>query len=287
MTPAVLGLLALVLSGPVPSLLRRTTSLRAVPRAAMVLWQATALAAVLAALGASLSLAFDAALGSDPSWADALVVAFAVSVTAVVLVRLLWTGHRVGTRLRSMRRRHRELLDLLTDSGRGDGVRVVPHETPMAYCVPGLRPRVVLSAATLTLLGPAELDAVLGHERGHLRARHDLVLEAFTVLHAAFPRWVSSQAALDEVRLLVEVLADRAAVRQAGTDAMARALVTLAGAATPEAAMGAGSHDVVERLRLLDAEPPRWLAPATLLVAGAMLTLPTVFVAVPWLRGLS
>ena len=61
----------------------------------------------------------------------------------------------------------------------------------------------------MTALEPDELDAVLSHEQAHLRARHDLVLEAFTVLHEAFPRWVSSRAALDEVAMLVEVLADR------------------------------------------------------------------------------
>ena len=72
--------------------------------------------------------------------------------------------------------------------------------------------RIVVSRSTLTRLAPAELGAVLDHERSHLRARHDLVLEAFAVLHLAFPRWVASGSARREVEVLVEVLADRAAV---------------------------------------------------------------------------
>ena len=52
MTTLVLGLLAVLLAGPVPALMARVPLLRRTPRAAMVLWQSVALAAVLAALGA-------------------------------------------------------------------------------------------------------------------------------------------------------------------------------------------------------------------------------------------
>ena len=41
-----------------------------------------------------------------------------------------------------------------------------------------------------------ELAAVLAHERAHLRHRHDLVLEFFTVLHTAAPPRLRSAAAL-------------------------------------------------------------------------------------------
>jgi len=282
MTPLWLGLLALTLAGPSPRLLTRLPRLRTVPRSAMVLWQATALAAVLAAIGAGLSLTTTSALGDDPSAVDRAVAAFALGVTLVVAGRLLWKAHQVGTRLRSARRRQRDLLDVLAEHAHG--VRVLPHETPMAYCIPGLRPRVVLTAATLTTLEPDELDAVLNHEYGHLRARHDLVLEAFTVLHEAFPRWVSSRAALDEVALLIEVLADRAAVRRVGRRPLARALVALAGAPAPDAALSASGPDVVARIELLsDDSLHRMRAGITLAVAALVVALPTIFIAVPWL----
>ena len=152
----------------------------------------------------------------------------------LVLGRLLLSGHRVGTDLRALRRRHREQVDLLGSSDAA-GVRVLEHEVPVAYCLPGVGVRRAWSSppALSACSTGDEVDAVLAHERAHLRARHDLVLEAFGVLHQAFPRWVSSRAALAEVRLLVEVLADAAAARATGRRPLGRALVALAEARPP------------------------------------------------------
>ena len=96
-----------------------------------------------------------------------------------------------------------------------------------------MRGRVVLSEGALNTLHDNEITAILSHERAHLRARHDLVLEMFTAVHAAFPRFVRSASALDAVRLLIEMLADDAAVRTAGPTPLARALVACAAGRTP------------------------------------------------------
>ena len=92
MTTTALVLLAAVLAGPAPAVLARTPAVRRAPRAAMVLWQAVALAAVLAALGAGLSLATVPDL-------PPVVVALALVVTLTVLGRLLPSGwsRSVGT----------------------------------------------------------------------------------------------------------------------------------------------------------------------------------------------
>ncbi len=116
---------------------------------------------------------------------------------------------------------------------------------PLAYCLPGVRSRVVLSEGTLSALTDTELVAILSHERAHLRARHDLVLEAFVAVHTAFPRFVRSGSALNAVRLLVELLADDAAVRTAGPAPLARALVACASARTPTGALAAGGPTTV------------------------------------------
>jgi hypothetical protein len=130
---------------------------------------------------------------------------------------------------------------------------------------------------------------VLAHERAHLTARHDLVLEAFTVLHDAFPRWVSSGRALAEVRLLAEILADAAARRRHGARALARALVALTDSPAPRVALAAGGPvgDLTARVELLrDDRPHRLLACGLLVLALAVLVLPTAFVAYPWLSSL-
>jgi Zn-dependent protease with chaperone function len=252
----------------------------------MLLWQSMALAAVLAGLGASLAVATDSALAPSRPAARWVVVGFALAVGIVVAGRLAYTGHRVGRRLRLLRRRHRDLVDVLIADDAG--VRVFHHEAPMAYCLPGWHSRVVLSDSVIAALDAEEVQAVLAHERAHLRARHDLVLEAFTVLYEAFPRWVSSRSALSEVRMLVEVLADRAAARRVGSCPLARALVCLAGSNAPAAGLGAGGSSALVRIKLLaDRSSHRLLASATTVAAVLVLALPTFFVALPWLRGVS
>ena len=277
-TPWVLALLGVALAGPVPALLARAPWLRRTPRSTMVLWQGVALAAMLSALGAGLSLA------TSHGWSTPSVLALVV--TAVVAVRLATSGHRVGTSLRSLRKHHREQLDLVTEQ-RGR-LAVLETEQPLAYCVPSLRTsRVVVSQGALDRLAPDELDAVLAHERAHLRARHDLVLEAFSVLHQAFPRWVSSASALREVRMLVEVLADQTAARDAGASALGRALVGLAGAPSPSAGLSASGGDLVDRITLLSSEPRPVQALLVSLAAVGVVVLPTAFVVAPWLTGLA
>lgn len=284
MTPLILTALAVVFSGVVPTLMARLPALHRNPRAAVVLWQAVALAAVLAALGATLSLFTEQALRPHPGAWRIVVGVIALTTTALVLGRLLLTGHRVGTRTRARRREHRELVDLLAAAETRD-LRIIEHETPLAYCLPSLRNnRVVLSGAALESLAPAELDAVLLHERAHLRARHDLVLEAFTVLHQAFPAVVSSSAALGQVRLLVEMLADDAARRRVGARPLARALVAVAAGPVPVSSLAAGGLGTLERIeRLRDDEPHRLLGAVLYAAAFAVIALPTALVALPWL----
>jgi Zn-dependent protease with chaperone function len=287
MTTLVLAALAILLAGPVPWALARMPALRRTPHAAMVLWQAVALAAVLAALGTGLSFVTSQVDGDDTVWTVAL-AAIALSVTSLVIARLLLSGHRVGTRLRNLRRRHRQLVDLLAEDR--DGVRVLEHEAPTAYCLPGLRSRVVVSSGTVASLTEAELESVLAHEKAHLHARHDLVLEAFTVLQQAFPAVVTSRQALTEVELLVEVLADTAARRRHGIRDLVSAFAVLAAdgaAGAPESAIGASNVGLQARLELLlDDRSHRVQATLLAIAAVAVLVLPTVLVVLPWLADL-
>jgi len=172
-------------------------------------------------------------------------------------------------------------------SCRHDDVRVLGVPEPMAYCLPGMRSRVVLSKGALDVLTPPEIAAILHHERAHLRARHDLVLEAFIAAHTAFPKFVRSGSALSAVKLLVELLADDSAVRVAGPRPLARALVACAAAPTPAGALAAGGPTTVIRVqRLSGRSNSRLLGLAAYLGAAAILVLPTIAIAVPWLTEL-
>ncbi|MDT5017946.1 MAG: hypothetical protein QOD39_4106 [Mycobacterium sp.] len=299
--------MALVLSGPVPAMLARATWPSRAPRAAIVLWQSIALAAVLSAFSAGIAIASrlfaparngrpTATIASEidvlgwPLWVGYVAV---FALTVVVGARLAVAVVQVAIATRRRRAHHRMVVDLVGKTQKwahaqaGDGLRILDVAQPLAYCLPGVRSRVVVSEGTLTTLADNEIAAILSHERAHLRARHDLVLEMFTAVHAAFPRFVRSASALDAVRLLIEMLADDAAVRAAGPTPLARALVACASGRTPVGALAAGGPTTVLRVRRLGGRGNSLVVAAgAYLAAAAVLVLPTVAVAVPWLTEL-
>jgi Zn-dependent protease with chaperone function len=303
-------ILAVLLVGPVPALLARATWPLRAPRAAMVLWQAIAVAAVLSAFSAGIAIASrllmpgpdgrpTASIVGDigrlgwPLWM-AYVGVFAITV--LVGARLAVAVLRVAIATRRRRAHHRMLVDLLgvghdavpTRAGaRARDLRILEVAQPLAYCLPGVRSRVVLSEGALTNLTDTEVAAILSHERAHLRARHDLVLEAFTAVRAAFPRFVRSVSALNSVQLLVELLADDAAVRVVGRTPLARALVACASGRTPSGALAAGGPTTVVRVRRLSGRGNSlMLSIGAYLAAAAVLVVPTIALAVPWLTEL-
>ena len=293
-------IVALVLSGPVPAMLARASWPIRAPRAAIVLWQSIALAAVLSAFSAGIAIASRLfAPGPDgrptgtitseidalgwPLWVAYVIV---IAITLVIGGRLTFAVLQVAIATRRRRAHHRMVVDLVGKS-QGNHLRILDVAQPLAYCLPGVRSRVVVSEGALNALGDNEMAAILSHERAHLRARHDLVLEMFTAVHAAFPRFVRSGNALDAVRLLIEMLADDAAVRAAGPTPLARALVACASGRTPSGALAAGGPTTVLRLRRLGGRPnSRAVAATAYLAAAAVLAVPTLALAVPWLTEL-
>ena len=295
-------LLAIALAGPIPALLARASWPMRAPRAAIVLWQAVAAAAVLSAVSAGLALASRLFLpGPDgrptssiageidvlgwPLWLCSVGV---LALTLLIGARLIMSVMQVAIGTRRRRAHHRMMVDLLGERHHAlVGTRILQIAEPLAYCLPGMRSRVVLSEGTLRTLEDSELAAIVRHERAHLRARHDLVLEFFIAVHTAFPRFVRSGSALNAVCLLVELLADDAAVRAVGPTPVARALVACAAAPTPAGAMAAGGPTTVMRVRRLSGPPnSRALSLAAYLGAAAVLVVPTVAVVVPWLTEL-
>jgi Zn-dependent protease with chaperone function len=284
-----LAALALLLAGPVTDAFGHARWTARAPRAAVVLWQAIAIAAVLAAIGSVLALpeellrltANQDRLQFGPDLIAAATVAAVMAGT--IVLRLIISLGRLAVSTRRRRQRHRDLVDLISQADtthRALDLRILDGEHPIAYCVPGRQARVVISTGTTALLSAEQVDAVVAHERAHLRSRHDLVIEAFTALHAAFPRWVRSRLALDSVRALLEMLADDHAARLHGRGVLAGAITAMTAADDGEAAA---------RIRRLEtpvasvAQPQRRLAAAMYAGAAAVLLIPTVSLAMPWL----
>jgi len=279
------------------------------PAAAILLWQALGLAGGLAAVGALLAIGVSGP-GGRPGVLGGL-TELAVRLAAgqwvtphqpLVLTTVRFVALTAGIVLFSMlcgvlvmafadaigaRRRQRELLALLAHGDpKVPGALVIDYPAAAAYCLPGIRSQIVVSVGTLDLLGPAELTAVLAHERAHLRARHDLVLIPFTSLRRAFPKSRVIAQAHRTVALLVEMMADDRALRVRGLVAreLATALLRFGTAGADGAPAGAlavaeGEGELTARVNRLLA-PPRPLpraVQATVVLAAAL------FVAAPLL----
>jgi Zn-dependent protease with chaperone function len=199
-----------------------------------------------------------------------------ISVGLGIGVVLFWS---TGASLRHAAKARRRQRDLLALVGRADpaapGALVLDHPSATAYCVPGLRPRVVISAGALSLLPRDELAAVLSHEEAHAKERHDLVLLPFTALVRALPgvSWVVR--AVAAVALLVEMRADDRARRLHNDRLLAAALARIATApshATPAGVLAAADHDIVARVRRLRAPlGPTPLAAVVALASSVLL----------------
>ena len=282
------------------------------PAAAILLWQALGLGGGLAAVGALLAIGVSGP-GAQPGVLGGLTVVAGRLASGeliapdqpVVLTATRLTALTAGLALFTVlcwmlvmafadavgaRRRQRELLALLAHGDpKVPGALVIDYPAAAAYCLPGIRSQIVVSVGTLDLLAPAELTAVLAHERAHLRARHDLVLIPFTSLRRALPRSTGIAEAHRTVALLVEMMADDRALRVRGLlpKELATALVRFgtAGAdGAPAGALAVAEGELTARvLRLLTPPPPlsRAAQAAVVLTAAVVVATPLLLLVMP------
>ncbi|WP_415949130.1 M56 family metallopeptidase [Streptomyces sp. KLOTTS4A1] len=291
---AVLGVL-----GPV--LLARAGWTARAPRLGIWAWQALSATVVVSVVLAGLALAVPTVPVSGnlaemlhacvtalqyqyavPGGAAA--AAFGAALATAVVGRAGWCLAGALWRARRERGRHAAMLGMVGRDRPDLGVTVLDDDRPAAYCLPGHGHRIVLTSAALAALRPRELQAVIAHERAHIRQRHHLVLAHAEALEAAFPGLPLFRRAAEETRRLVELAADDAATARTDTLTLAGALVELAGAGTPTASLAASGGQVAVRVRrLLAPQRPlrRAVAWGGVLASGALLALPFVLVAQP------
>lgn len=301
-TAAVLAGLAVLLAWPVPALLARARWPARDPWVALLCWQAVGLAGGLSIVGAllvhglapwghSLPEALWAVLrgrsAGDVVRADHWV---ALTLGAVLLVELLGVLAVSWVRTTRTRRRHRELLELIVRPSAQPDARVLEHPAPVAFCIPGARPLLVLSSGMVAELDDGQLAAVVAHERAHLRERHHLYLLPFVAWETALPLLPAATRAHAAVRSLVEMRADDVALASLDGPSprrtLAQAIVAVAGGggAVPGGALAVGGGALGPRVRRL-LEPPRPLPAsaraAALACAALLLLLPTALLVAP------
>ncbi|MFJ6418178.1 M56 family metallopeptidase [Paeniglutamicibacter sp. NPDC091659] len=313
LTSYLLAGLAILLAWPIPVALSRARWSARSPFAAMVVWQAIALAGGLSMIGAMLfwglnplgdSLVsasvggFKLLMGDPDVNSPGPVHIFALSTAALLGFHLVLTLIRAAWRISRQRSRHRHILSLLSERSPTDpATLVLDHETPVAYCLPSFSGSVtVLSRGLVQKLSPDELRAVMAHERAHLDQRHDLLLLAFTSWNDALPWLPTSRLSLAAVQELVEMLADDAALREVESPTLLRALLAVAtgalgdhggkhSASPPTGTPGGPTEELSSRRlrRLLTPEPPLNSALRNFIIATAIIlfAVPTTLLIAP------
>jgi Zn-dependent protease with chaperone function len=293
------------------SALAAATWPRRSPAAAILLWQALGLGWGMATVGTLIgigatapgaavargaldrltSIARAGGLSSVPDLVGVVRLACLAAGLALLAV-LCWILVAASASVLRARQRQRELLSLLAHGDpKVPGALVVDHPAAAAYCLPGLRSAIVISAGTLDLLDADELAAVLAHERAHLRERHDLVLLPFLALLRAF-RWAGvAQQAYRAVGLLVEMHADDRALQQRPARELATALLRVGaagGGSVPSGALAVAARaeecEVAARvIRLLRPTPGLSNAVVALVISAsaAIVTIPAVLLVLP------
>lgn len=202
--------------------------------------------------------------------------------TAGLVLRLCWL---TATTARNTIRARRAQVSVLALVGEEHprGFVVIEHRTPLVYCLPGLRGRIVVTSATLEVLTDQELDLVLAHERSHLRSRHDIALAVAQVLRRAFGPLRVFRNAQEEIAMLIEMQADDAARDPRG---LARALVTL-GCGAPQPGLAAGDVAAVARVQRLTGHHGGWsrrMSTAVLVGTVVLLAAPLVLAIMPMIE---
>lgn len=280
-----LAALALALAIPVPRVLSQAKFRVRSPWAAMLLWQAIALAGGLSMVGAPIVYGLGPFGDSVPEAAvhvlrlsaaadfaalTALQVhpghIFALCLGVLLGAHLLLTLLLTYLRVLGQRRRHRDVVRLLSTPVDGNQAaalgrhqnlspellhaHVLEHDAPLAYCLPGRTHSgsvTVLSRGLLDQLSEAELAAVVAHEKTHLQQRHHFLTMAFEAWYRALPWLPTTRHGRAAVTELTEMLADDGALRAHHREDLVRALAL--------SAAGQDHSDVRREGSGVDAQP--------------------------------
>ncbi|MGK5641474.1 M56 family metallopeptidase [Streptomyces sp. URMC 126] len=307
LVPLALLALGALLALLAPRVLARTDWPDREPVLALWVWQCVVAAVLLCcalAMALSAAAAWEAVRGNVFAPAPSAVVeayalggygALAAPLAVALACGAVWTAAMLTREIRGARARRRQRrADLLVRSPRlpgeePDGERLVLLECdrPDAWLLRGgPTPRLVITTGALRRLDDSQLDALLAHEQGHVRARHDWLLHCSSALANGFPQVPVFAAFRDRVHHLVELAADDVASRRFGRLTTALALVELnedRGVFDP---CSAHTAQVPRRVDRLLAPGPRLSTAHRLRLSAAAAFVPFVPVLVTFVPGL-
>lgn len=265
--PFALLLFAVLLAGPVATWMSRASWTLRSPGLGILAWQALTVSTFGSLVLAGLSLAVPELPDLDDvaAFLHACTVAVqnhyatpggvAVSVVgasiALALVsRMGFSLARGSYHSRRSRIHQLDLLSVVCEAHDEPDVVVVAHPTPVVYCLPGRRKKIVVSQGALSALTREQLLQVLAHERAHIQARHHLVLAVADAFARTLRNRFGSALARHHIAELAEMHADDAVEESRRRD-LASAVFLLAGGAQPVGTLGAAGGPVAARVKRL------------------------------------
>lgn len=227
-------------------------------------------------------------LGSYGPWAGTL--------AALLACGGAWTGAMLlrevhEARLRR-RQRHTELRQRAPrlpgeEPSTEDRLVVLEGEKPDAWWLSGTAPQLVITTAALRRLKGRQLDAVLAHEQGHARARHDWLLHCSSALATGFPKVPVFAGFRDQMHRLVELAADDVASRRYGRLTIALALVELNEDSGVFGPCPTPLAEVPQRVHRLLSPPPRFTVARRVRMTAVASLVPVVPLLLTFVPGLS
>lgn len=202
------------------------------PRLALTLWFAAFfIGCGLAAV--SVIVAIVAAIGAVPvPGGEALVMTVVAWLSLVAIGAVIGVVAAVSEPLAgSYREELRALVPLVSSREQRKGFILgrFAEDAPVACAMRRPERMILVSSGMQKALTSAQLQAVLAHERAHLRGWHDWAMRIAEINAACLPTRLPAGAALRRATaLLIELMADDAAARQAGAVNLANALSRLA-----------------------------------------------------------
>ena len=215
------------------------------------------------------------ALTRVDTWVSAgtrIVLPLAVASLAIWLARLVWLQVRAGFRIRALLNAEDLPPELVASMERTGvhGIRCLAADAPTAFCAGALRPRVLVSEGLIRRLAAEELDAVLLHEREHVRTFEPLIRAAYDSASEVFfyvplVRWWSRRRLEDS-----ELRADRVALESLGPRPVAAALWALGGSTAVKGAAAFGGVAELRVAQLLGDPLPKRMPGLSLVAISGM-----------------
>lgn len=136
-------------------------------------------------------------------------------------------------------------------------VEITSDDEVYAVCGGLIRPRIYVSRGLVAILTPEELEAVLCHERQHLRRRDPLRIFAAGLMSWFAPAFPIVRTAVDRLRIRAELDADQAALANVSVDVLAAAMIKVmrAGSAIPATPAVAFLSPTAARVAALTGQP--------------------------------